>query len=154
MSLEFARAILRTHDEDERWELCCDGGEQFIWAEYGDEVDQFNRLAVAFPEAVTAGLEGENDDIRMRYRDRTVKVPLLFDRDDNLRAVHTLSQLTRADLEFRMLADTSGNSEQAFLMLPAAQWRQLEAEFGVAAVARRFMPVAPNFDTFREEAFA
>ena len=74
--------------------------------------------------------------------------------DDNLRAVHTLSQLTGDDLGFRMLMETVGNSEQAFLMLPAAQWQALEAEFGAAAVARRFAPMAPDFDTFMEEVFA
>lgn len=153
MTLHFARSILKHDDDEARWELLCERQSELLWDEYGDEVEQFNRIARAFGLAEEAVIEGMDADITMRYRGRTVAVPVFYDREDNLRAVHTLSQLARDVLEFRLCRDTVGNSENAFMMLPPAQWHELEQEYGRAAVARRFMPVAPSWDAFTREAF-
>jgi hypothetical protein len=173
MTLHLARSILSLDDNEARCQLLFDRAPELIWDEYGDEVEQFNRLAPAFAAAgetravdgvasavdggIDAGIDtcidGGPGELRIRYRGRTADVPLAFDHEDNLRTVYTLSQLTREDLEFRLCRDTVGNSEHAFLMLPPGQWRELEREFGPAAVAGAFLALSANWEDFVAEAF-
>lgn len=154
MTTQLARDILSHGDIDTVCQIIFDHEDGLVWDEHGDEVERFNAIAALFPGIPTATIDGEDDRIQMTYGGATVAVPVEFDREDNLRAVHTLGQLSKADLEFRLCKDTSGNSEQAFLLLPPLQWKDLEREFGHETVARRFLALDPSYDSFIKEAFA
>lgn len=143
MSFELARSILSASD-DERLELIFEHEEALVWDEYGDEVEQFNRILTLYPGIPAAQIDRSGEERRISYRNAKVTVPVKCDRQDNLRALLALAGLTREDLAFRMCVDTDGNSEFGFLMLPPEQWISLENEFGAKAVRRRFLPVGES----------
>jgi hypothetical protein len=149
MSIDLARSILSATDDD-RLDLIFEHDDAFIWDEYGDEVEQFNRIIASYPDIRPARIVGSDEDIRMTYKATTVKVPVERDGQDNLRAVVALAGLTRQDLAFRMCVDTDGNSEFAFLMLPPNQWSVLESEFGAEAVSACFLPVGDSCEALFE----
>ncbi|NHZ34666.1 hypothetical protein [Massilia rubra] len=126
---------------------------EFVWAEYGEELAQWATIASNTPglEAVSARVSGGK--IKYTYKGKSVVVPLEESRNDNLISVYTLSQLVREDAELRMCIDTTGNSEQAFLVLPPAQWKRLEDECGKEAVRFRFFALPPSLKAFFAQAF-
>lgn len=153
MSLELARQMVARREEQDWYGT--DQSDAFVWAEHGNEVEQFNALAGAAAGGTDVFIVDEDEGyFSLSYRGKVEPVPVEFDRIDNLISVHTLSQLVKEDAELRMCSETGGNSEQAFMVLPPAQWAQLEQEFGAAAVKYCFIPMASTFDAFMDEAFS
>ena len=157
MHLATARAILatpathRTHDV-----IFADPA--LIWAEHGDEVEQFNAVAAAqgWGEITVRCEDGPGDEQRFfyTYKGRETSVPYECDREDNMRSVHCIAAMVADDAVLYACNDVSGNSEWSFLALPPAQWRALEAEFGADAMAMRFTRVCGTYDDFCEQYFS
>ena len=152
MYYDLAASIVRLPQNKSAMDLLTQ--HEFVWAEYGEELAQWATIAGNTPglEPVSASMSGGKT--RYTYKGKTVGVPLEESRNDNLISVYTLSQLVRDDAELRMCTDTAGNSEQAFLVLPPAQWKRLEDECGTAAVRFRFFALPPSLKAFFEQAFA
>lgn len=152
MYYDLAASIVRLPQNTSAMDLLTQ--HEFVWAEYGEELAQWATIASNTPglEAVSASMSGGKT--RYTYKGKTVSVPLEENRDDNLISVYTLSQLVKDDAELRMCTDTAGNSEQAFLVLPPAQWKRLENECGKEAVRFRFFALPSSLKAFFEQAFA
>jgi hypothetical protein len=146
MSIQLARSILSASDSDARLSLIFAAEEAMVWNEYGDEVEQFNRIIAQYPGIPQASVDSDDAEVRMTYKDTTVNVPLEYDRQDNLRAVLALAGLTHDDLAFRMCVDTDGHSEFAFFVLPPAQWVALDNEFGIETVGKCFLAACDSCD--------
>jgi len=73
-----------------------DHTDDFIWDDYGEEVQQWNGLAGA-----AAGLEDVKQRVEdggntyLSYKGVTVKVPLQFQRGDNTISVFTMAKLVQ-----------------------------------------------------------
>lgn len=153
MNVELARTILSVPKDENSIDHIFDNDACFIWDEYGDEVEQWNYIAGRITGLAEVIHNGDADDPHFSYKGTSVRVPVLYDRGDNLLAVHSLSQLVKADMELRLCIDTVGNSEHAFMPLAPSEWRKLEAEFGLDNVKFRFLAVAPDFEDFDAAAF-
>lgn len=158
MHFELAKTIAQTPKQQGSHSHIFDNNDAFVWAEHGDEIEQFNALAGAdagFEDIEVIANDDDADDMHSyRYKGKALTVPLVDDREDNLISVHTLAQLVKADFELRMCVDTAGNSEQAFLVLTPAQWKELEDTCSAEAVRFRFFPLPAKLDDFMEQAFA
>ncbi|NHZ90095.1 hypothetical protein F2P45_13875 [Massilia sp. CCM 8733] len=152
MYYDLAASIVRLPQNKSAMDLLTQ--HEFVWAEHGEELAQWATIASNTPglEPVSAGMRG--GETRYTYKGKSVNVPLEESRDDNLISVYTLSQLVKDDAELRMCTDTTGNSEQAFLVLPPAQWQRLEDACGKDAVSFRFFALPPSLEAFFEQAFA
>ncbi|MDB5823450.1 MAG: hypothetical protein JWR21_2154 [Herminiimonas sp.] len=150
-SIDVARAILKIPKNRDSWQNYIQkeqNEEQFIWPENGEQVDRWNELAGA-----GAGLQNvkkivvKGKDV-LSYKGRTLRPPFVQDREDDTIEIVTLNRLVRPDSEIRFCVDSWHSSEIAFLPLPPVAWRALEAEFGVEAVAYRFMPLPDDMVKF------
>jgi hypothetical protein len=151
MHLATARAILATpraqgaHD-------AIPGDAGLIWAEHGDEVDQWNAVAATQGWGrITVRSEdgpGEDESFFYTFKGEERRCPFEGDRDDNLRSVLFIAELVRADADLYACNDHAGNSEQAFLALSPQQWRSLASEFGADAMAFHFTRAAGSYDEF------
>ncbi|PWF46736.1 hypothetical protein C7C56_015595 [Massilia glaciei] len=148
-------ALPRAQDS---WTYIMEHAETFIWDEHGLEVEEWNAMAGkgAGFEDVTATFNNpdEEDATFLTYKGKTVRVPLVHDREDNFISIHTLSQLVREDSELRYCIDSTHSSDVAFLALSPAQWRALESEFGREAVDFRFLAIGPDLEAFFKAAHA
>jgi len=144
-----ARAMLAVPRTRSSMDYMNDHTEDFIWDDYGEEVQQWNSLvgAAAGLGDVQQRVEGGRDTY-LSYKGVKVKVPLQFQRGDNTISVFTMAKLVQKDSEIRMCVDTWGNSEYAYLPLPPAAWAQLESEYGREAVAFRFLKLPATLDAF------
>ena len=123
----------------------------FIWNAHGDETERWNELAGSGAGLAKVKREVVNGkDVFLSYKGRTLKEPLVNNREDNIIAIHTLNLLVKADSEIRYCVDSTGSSDIAFLALPPTDWRTLEKEFGVKAVAYRFMPLPDDLPAFQK----
>ena len=156
MHLTAARGILATlPTQSSRQVIFRDDG--LIWAEHGDEVEQWNVVAASqgWGEITVRCDDGPDQEQRFfyTYKGEEKQCPVEFDRDDNLRSVHFIAEIVRADAELGACNDLVGNSESAFVALSPDQWKSLEAEFGPGAMAQRFTRVKGTFDEFCDEFF-
>ncbi|MES3023221.1 MAG: hypothetical protein V4857_16775 [Pseudomonadota bacterium] len=158
MQLAAARTILALPRDQDSWPYINANVETFIWDEHGLEVDEWNAMVGknAGFEDVTASYSNPDEEHAtfFSYKGKSVRVPLVFGREDNFISIHTLSQLVRKDSELRYCIDSTHSSDVAFLPLTPAQWRALEAEFGREAVAFRFLAIGPDLEAFSSLAFA
>jgi len=154
MYLEAARAMLQFPPTKISWSIPQNRHGAFIWDEYGEEVSDWNAgpRRHAGLEEVHIRREGD-DDFYFSYQGAAVRVPYRNERGDNLIAIHTLAGLVRKDSEFRFCLDSWHSSDVCFMVLPPRQWHELETEYGVEAVAFRFLKLDPDFATFCEAAF-
>ncbi len=146
-----ARDILATPSD----QSACDAisrADGLIWAEHGDEVAQWNRVAAAEGWGhITIRVEdgpGEEQRFFYTYKGREQQCPFEGDREDNLRSVHCIAHMVQADAQLAGCNDLVGNSESAFLALSHEQWTRMEDEFGAPALAQRFTPVRLSYDEF------
>jgi hypothetical protein len=146
MTIAIARQML-AYPLDENCCTCIfDHHDDFVWDDYGDEVDVWNRIAAARGFQAVDVEQGDDDDTYLIQGERRLKVPLRFERGDNAISVHTLGQLLLPAVEFRLCIDTCGNSENAFIALTPAEWQALESEFGTEGVDYRFLHMGKTVD--------
>ncbi len=150
--IDIARTILAIPENRSSWEdviMLEAYSERFIWDAYGDEVERWNALAGARLQHVKREVVN-GEDVFLSYKGRTLQEPLVGGREDNIIAIHTLNRLVNADSDIRYCVDSTGNSDAAFLALSPGDWRALEEEFGVQAVAYRFMPVPDDLPALQK----
>jgi hypothetical protein len=133
-------------------------GADLIWAEHGDEVDQWNAVAATQGWGeITVRYEehpGQMEAVFYTYRGYERQCPIEGDREDNLRSVLMIAELVRADAKLFACNAHCGNGEQGFLALSPAQWRSLEAEFGNEAMAFCFTRANGTFDEFSDKYYS
>jgi hypothetical protein len=154
MSFELARAMLQASAFEACWGMMMEDMGSFLWDEHGEQVEDWNRL-FGHPSGLPELSETIDDDERVTYHfaGRSVVVPFLNERGDNLIGIHTIGDLVYPDSELRFCRDSWHSSDVAFLGLSPAQWKELEQEFGIAKVALRFARPDSDFDTFVETGF-
>lgn len=155
MHLDAARSILSAYrTPGERYGYRDEG---LIWAEHGDEVDQWNDVAQdqGWGE-ITVRIEDDgtqNSFFYYSYKGVEMLCPSEGEREDNLRSVLAIAGLVRQDALLYACNDHVGNSEQAFLALSAQQWTALEAEFGKDAMVHCFTRAEGSHDEFCDKYF-
>lgn len=165
MSIETARAIVAIPREKSSWDYILerhdrpDGPDCFIWSDDEEFAERWNEIAGKAAGSEDVRVESTEDvgdafALFFTYKGTKVQVPLSFSRDDGLITIHTLSQLVKTDSDIRFFVDSYHSSDLAFLALSPRDWNSLEAEFGVDAVAYRFLAIPRNFDDFVRQAFA
>jgi hypothetical protein len=156
MYSEAARAILNVPQDKCSWNnFIVSNDACFLWDSHGDEVEQWNKLADGKAGLDEAKIVYDQDgECCLTYKGRSVRVPLVGGREDNTIAIHTLSQLVAEDSEIRFCVDSSHSNDIAFLALPPNVWRMLESEFGIAAVAYRFLKMPASLEDFLQQAFS
>ena len=151
-AIDIARAILVVPKNRSSWEdyiVKAEHYNEFIWSADGDETARWNELASSDSDNVNVKrgvVKGE--EVFLSYKGRTLKEPLIGGREDNVIAIHTLNRLVKADFEIRYCVDSTGSSDLVFLALSPKDWNALEKEFGVKAVAYRFMTLPDNLNAF------
>ncbi len=129
-----------------------------IWAEEGDEVEQWN--AVADTQGwgdITVRVEEHGDrpwPHFYTYKGQEYQCPNEGDCDDNLLSVLTIAKIVSADAFLYACNDHCGNSEQGFLALSPAQWQSLEAEFGGDTMAYCFTRATGTLEEFSDAYFS
>jgi hypothetical protein len=96
---------------------------------------------------ISRGVGGDFVD-RIEWKDRTEEIESERDPDDSIRAVIALSTLLAGEIELRFCRDSLGNSDLCYLPLTPATWAELAAEFGDAAVDRRFRKLPMRSEEF------
>ena len=116
------------------------------WRDYDEWIVQgvCEQLPACFTYEVRDSVLPRGQDILL-VRDGTAAAipyaPERMDRDTTLRAVQAF---IAPDYQLRCFVPSMENDTLGFCLLSAADWRQLEAEFGARAVARQFRPVGPG----------
>lgn len=146
MTLKIARKILRETSDDSVVDFISDNYDAFIWDEYGDELKQWSGIAQKRSLPLVSAEVRDGEATNYCYRGKCVLVPFKNERGDNTIGVHVMGNLVYPDLELRVVVDTIGNSEYAFLPLTPQEWRELENVFGEKAVASRFTPLGTSVD--------
>jgi hypothetical protein len=123
---------------------------KFLWTGDGEAVERWNELFAGKHDmgTVHATVEGKKEHFFLAYSDTKLQAPVKHDRDDELVVVVTLNRLVKDITEIRFCIDSYHSSDLAFLALPPVEWAALEAEFGAAAVAYRFMPLPDTMAKF------
>lgn len=88
MHLELARTIAQTPKHQGSHSHIFDNNDAFVWAEHGEEIEQFNALAGAdagFEDIEVIANDNDAEDTHSyRYKGKALTVPLVDDRDYNL----------------------------------------------------------------------
>lgn len=154
MILDVARQFLSIPTEVDTWDFMYENPVNFIWSENFHPND-WNNYVGNTPENKVDLTRVENVGVYFTYQNLSSKVNLVGDRDDDLRAVHCLSQLVKYDSEIRFCVDSYHFvRDKAFFALPPKDWSLLELEFGIHAVAYRFLKISSNLEQFFDEAFS
>lgn len=151
--LDSARAILALPKKRDAWAayIVLDRhAADFIRVGEGAGIERWNAQhgKAAGKSDVDWKFAGTRQDCFLSYRGKTLRVPVAHDRDDDLAMLLTLNRLVKADAEIRFCIDSWHGSDLAFLALPPAAWRLLEAEYGAKAVAYRFMTLPDEVAAF------
>ena len=150
--LAAARAILAIPLNHSSWNdyiVLPKHNDGFLWTEFGEQIERWNRLAGSVPGAAKVDkkiIDGRY--VYLSYRGRTLQAPVKESREDDTIEVHTLSRLVKSDWDIRFCVDSWHTSDLAFLALPPATWRTLEHQFGADAVRYRFIPLPEDLDAF------
>lgn len=156
MCIHVARNMLKASHNESSWPIILANRKSFIWDFDGTEVEIWNNI-FAKPNGlpnVSRRINEEDDSLWFEYKGITVEVPLVGDRDDNIIAIHSLSQLVKPDSEIRFCLDSRGSSEIAFVALASEDWKILEKEFDIETVGHRFLCISNDFDDFYNCAFS
>ena len=145
MTIVVAREMLAFPPDENCCECIFAHHDDFVWDDYGDEVDVWNRIAGArgLPAVLS---EQDGEDVYLIRGEQRLLVPLRNERGDNTIGVHTLGLILLPAVELRVCVDTAGNSEYAFMPLTAAEWQTLESEFGKDGVDYRFVRMGNTVD--------
>ncbi len=143
MSLQTGIILLSQISNDQCIEFISNNYEKFVWDESGDELKQWECIAEQrnLP-LVSAVIHGK--DTTYCYKEKSVLVPFQNAPRDSTIGVHTMGNLVYPDIELRVVVDTIGNSEFAFLPLTPLEWQQLENEYSVSVVGSRFMSLGTS----------
>lgn len=143
MSLQIGRSLLNEISDDRCVEFISNNYENFVWDEYGDELEQWESIAQQRNLPLISAVIRDKDTTYY-YKGKNVLVPLQNERGDNTIGIHTMGNLVYPDLELRVTVDTIGNSEFAFLPLTPDEWVKLENEYGVNVIESRFTPLGAS----------
>lgn len=153
MSSRVAETICACSSSTAAWDHIRQHRSEFLWTDDEGLVATWNRLAVNHSADATVQETSEGNGLAYRHRGRLVRVPLRFNPDDQLLAIHTLAQLVKPDFDIRFCMDSGHSSDKAFLPLAADGWKSLESQVGPERVAQRFLGIHTSFDQFLTEAF-
>jgi hypothetical protein len=148
-----ARAVLAIPRDKSSWTRYIQRDEhadEFLWTGNGEAVDRWNAQFAGKHgvQPVNFTVEGKKEDFFLAHRGRKLQAPVKHDRDDDMVVLLTLNRLVKGIAEIRFCVDSYHASDLAFLAMPPAEWAALEAEFGVQAVAYRFMPLPDTMAKF------
>ncbi len=152
VTIDIARKILRNNKSESAIGLISENHDCFIWDEDGDELEQWSRIAEqrGLPAVTSEFLNG--DSVYYSYKGNSLFVPLLSKPRDSTIGVHVLGSLVYSDLELRVVVDTIGNSEFAFLPLTPKEWDELGSEFGVDTIELRFVSLGDSVEDMLDRA--
>jgi hypothetical protein len=148
-----AQAICGSKTAGQSWDYIRCHSTSFIWSDDENPVSTWNRLIGTDLQGLAEAQTSEGGTVQYSYAGNTMHVPLRFNRDDGLLAIHTLGQLVRQHSEFRLCLDSTHSSDVAFLALPPTDWIGLESNVKGTMVARHFLSLNPDFDVFLVNAY-
>jgi hypothetical protein len=152
-----ARAMAALPRQKDAWEhfMLKEGhGDKFLRTGDGEAVERWNELFAGKQDVgtVIATVEGSREQLFLAYGSSKLQAPVRHDRDDETVVVLTLNRLVKDVTEIRFCVDSAHAGDLAFLAMPPREWAALEAEFGVTAVARRFMQLPETMAKFEMHA--
>jgi hypothetical protein len=135
--------LLSQISNDQCIEFISNNYEKFVWDEYGYELKQWERIAEQRNLPLVSAVIHGKDTIYC-YKEKSVLVPFQNEPRDSTIGVHTMGNLVYPDIELRVIVETIGNSEFAFLPLTKVEWLQLENEYSISVVESRFMSLGTS----------
>ncbi len=152
--MEIARLIMAAGTLDQGWSVIRDHSNEFLWTDDEEPESRWNELArkVGATATLEIGWNGERPELVLG--DRTLPVPLVYDRDDAFIKIHSISQIGAEILEIRFCHASAHSSDQAYLACPPGDWIRLEQEFGAEAVAAQFLAIPSDVRAFARLLYA
>jgi hypothetical protein len=127
----------------------------FLYVECGLEDEEFagqwNRIWGTQMPLVATAIDVDREpgfSTRFSIGGNALDVPYEARREDAFAMVVTLNQLIKPAMEIRWIHAGNGESDLAFLPLPASEWKKLETTYGLDEVQARFWDVPATLDEF------
>lgn len=152
--LNVGQRIMRIPAKRSSWDdyiLLSEHHGDFIWTGDGEMVEQWNRqygIGAGLGDIEWDVLGKRGEQFVFSYKGRSLQFTDLESRDNDIMQVLTINQLLQPDSEIRACVDSFHHSHWAWFALPPTVWRALEQEFGMDAVAYRFMKLPPDLAAF------
>lgn len=137
------------------WNLMRNETGEFIWTDDEEPEIRWNELAKRVGAESEMSVQWTSDDRPdLHFDGKTLRVPLVFDRDDRFIIIHSIAQLGCSVLEVRFCLASAHSSDQAYLACPPREWSELESELGSARVAAQFLKLPQDVKEFARQLYA
>ena len=121
------------------------------WREQDDAIVEYCEAVLQTGALSAAYVESDNEagfTLRITFRDKETKVPLVVGVEDRHITLRTLNQVLAPEFEIRYVVASCGSDSAAFLPLAAESWSALDLAFGDAVrLSFQSIRVKPNLFT-------
>ena len=127
-----------------------DAGSVLIWVDWG-EVSYLNEVLPETDAIDYACIDTEEErgfDIILKKDGMVRAIPYALDHADRDTTLKAAQEYLAPGYGIRWYMGSLGSDKLAFIVLPTAQWRQLEQEFGIEQVAYHFAPIEADSQMF------
>lgn len=132
-----------------------DASDALIWVDWGDEDEAvLSYLNDCLSEDVQIDYECVDSaeergfDILLKKDGAARAIPYAADAADRDTTLKAAQEYLAPGYGIRWYMGSLGSDTLAFIVLPTAQWRQLEQEFGIEQVAYHFAPIEADSQMF------
>ena len=154
---EIAR-FLSYPPEGEALEQFCDNDELLVWIDWReyeeDLIKWFNEYLAEADQIVCKTKEIDKPrgvDIVLTSKEKSMTIPFADDATDRDSAIRAMQEMIAPNYQIRWFMESLGGDTLAFVLLPTAQWTELERQFGKEKVEFYFQPVTSDSVMFQME---
>ena len=162
-AVDKVRAVLSSPDDEAAAESLASDDAAILWVDWRDEDDGIVNASQKYlreSDTVSATWIDRDDGsvgVTITHNGVETEVPYPEPHADRDTTLITLAQVLAPAYGLRWYADSLGSDTLGFVILPMADWAELDAEFTTEVMDHAFVPVVPGSRMFElgfDEVFA
>lgn len=134
------QTVMRLLDDESEQEV--------FWVDWREDDGELAGYCETIIKTGSLSSKWEQDQLILSYKGKTTKVPLTYSGADRHITLIAINEILTPDFQIRFVWDSDGSDTLAFAILPSSRWAALEAQYGQETVAKAFLALTPELNTF------